>query len=111
VGALATGGWAWFTNYGAHIRACAPGVDIISTFFGDLDPTGQLQGQNPNSDMGDYNGWAKWSGTSFAAPIVGAELARESAVAGEPIGRAIKRRIDDPGLVRYAELGAIINLR
>ena len=50
----------------------APGVDILSahvSWTGDIDWT-----EAPGSHT--FKGWAKWSGTSFAAPLVAAELAR-----------------------------------
>ena len=34
VGALDSGGRAWFSNFGGWVDACAPGVDVVSTFFG-----------------------------------------------------------------------------
>ena len=38
VGAAGVDGPAPFTNYGPHVEACAPGVDIVSTFLYGLDP-------------------------------------------------------------------------
>ncbi len=66
VGALnAPGGWpAWFTNFGPWVDACAPGVDCVSWFFdfeGGLDAV-------PLPIAEDFDFWASWSGTSFAAP-------------------------------------------
>ncbi len=46
---------AQFSNYGQAVDVCAPGVDIYSTY--------------PLS-MGDYSGYATFSGTSMAAPHV-----------------------------------------
>ena len=66
VGALGPFGPAHFTNYGHWVRACAPGVDVVSTFFE----------ADPNAEAERFNGWATWSGTSFAAPaVVGAPRA------------------------------------
>jgi hypothetical protein len=66
VGALnEAGGWpAWFTNFGPWVDACAPAVDLVSWFFefkGGLDAV-------PVSVVEDFDSWACWSGTSFAAP-------------------------------------------
>ena len=36
VGGLAADGKAWFTNFGDWVDACAPAVDIVSTFFCDF---------------------------------------------------------------------------
>jgi hypothetical protein len=63
---------ASFTNYGPWVRACAKGVDLVSTFF-------EFDGDEKADDGGDdpdrFEGWAKWSGTSFAAPVVAARIA------------------------------------
>ena len=88
VGALnEAGGWpAWFTNFGSWVDACAPGVDRCSWFFrfnGGLDAV-------PLPDVvEDYDYWATWSGTSFAAPqfaaavcALRARLARDGVAIG-----------------------------
>jgi hypothetical protein len=88
VGALnEPNGWpAWFTNFGSWVDACAPGVDRCSWFFrfaGGLDAV-------PLPDVvEDYDYWATWSGTSFAAPqfaaavcALRARLARDGVVIG-----------------------------
>jgi subtilisin family serine protease len=49
---------ASFSNFGKHVDVSAPGVQLISTF--------------PGSRDGEY---ARWSGTSFAAPLAAAEAA------------------------------------
>jgi subtilisin family serine protease len=112
VAALAENGApATFTNFGPNARACAPGVGIISTFLFDLDPGHAVADANPSSDLADFQGWASWSGTSFAAPIVGAELAWEAMTSGQSLRRIVRRRIDDQGLTRIAGLGTIVNVR
>jgi subtilisin family serine protease len=52
---------AEFSNYGWHISFSAPGVNIYSTY--------------PKTDGADNDGFAWWSGTSFAAPFVAAQVA------------------------------------
>ena len=77
IGAVAAGGRAWFSNWGGWVDACAPGVDVVSTFFSefteDLDLFPELDDLKPR----EYKGWARWSGTSFSAPKVAAVLAQE----------------------------------
>ena len=97
VGALGPAGPAHFTNYGPWVRACAPGVDVVSTFFDDDDPPAP-----------QYHGWARWSGTSFAAPAVAGALAK-ALRDGLDKKDAVKRLIDDPSLFRIPGLGAVVN--
>lgn len=65
-----------FSNYGWWVDAAARGVNLESTF--NRDKTKVAQGDHP--DPGDptvaFDGWAAWDGTSFAAPITAAMLAR-----------------------------------
>jgi len=68
VGALGTGTRAAsFSNHGPWVRACAPGVGLVSTY-----PHGRL---HTSTGYLDFAGWAKWSGTSFAAPHVTGRIA------------------------------------
>ena len=97
VGALGPSGPAHFTNYGPWVHACAPGVDVVSTFFDDDDPPAP-----------QYHGWARWSGTSFAAPAVAGALAK-ALRDGLDKKDAVKRLIDDAALFRIPGLGAVVN--
>jgi subtilisin family serine protease len=110
VGALGVDGPAPFTNYGPHVEACAPGVDIVSTFLYGLDPGRAKQTANPASDLADFGGWVAWSGTSFSAPIVATELAWEVLRTGAPLRRIVDRTIRAEGLTRIAGLGTIVNV-
>src|SRR5262249_21482117 len=67
---------ASFSNFGAHVDVCAPGVRLISTF--------------PGRQQGEY---ARWSGTSFAAPLAAAEAAL--VVAFDPRQPDVKRVVED----------------
>jgi subtilisin family serine protease len=98
VGAVGPFGPAPFTNYGSWVRACAPGVDIVSTFFTECATT----------DGSDYHGWVRWSGTSFATPAVVAVLA-EQMKHGLSGADAVRRTIDAPGLLRIPGLGTVVN--
>ncbi|WP_460305974.1 S8 family peptidase [Actinocorallia aurea] len=50
---------AWFSNHGWWVDAAAPGTAVRSTFV----------------RFGEFEGYAAWSGTSFAAPAVAGEVA------------------------------------
>ena len=96
-----------FSNYGPWVRACAPGVDLVSTFFAGWNGDAPC---DADGDPDDYTGWACWSGTSFAAPVVVGALAREMATGVDPPTEAVARLIDNPALLRIPGLGTVVNV-
>ena len=59
-----------FSNYGSWVDVWAPGVELASTY---------VQGHWLTRDEDvTFDQWAAWSGTSFAAPLVAAEIARRT---------------------------------
>ena len=106
VGAVGPHGPAPFTNYGPWVRACAPGVDLVSTFFAGWNGDAPSDG---DGDPDDYTGWACWSGTSFAAPVVVGALAKEMAT-GVSATEAVTRLVDNPALLRIPALGTVVNV-
>ena len=67
---------ASFSNHGWWVDVYAPGVRIRSTY---LDATWKLPGETSQRVM---DGYAYWSGTSFAAPQVTAMIANQIPAAG-----------------------------
>ena len=79
---------ALFSNDGDWVRYWAPGAAVVSTFprsTGSLGPDYRLAARAPelqpqwreSLDDDDFDsGFALWNGTSFAAPMVAAQLAR-----------------------------------
>jgi hypothetical protein len=107
VGAIGPGGPAPFSNYGHSVRACAPGVDLVSTFFTGVDgPQPETDGYDPD----EFDGCALWSGTSFSAPIVAGALAHQALTRGVTVHQAVERVIDDPALLRIPGLGTVVNV-
>ncbi len=106
VGALGPCGPAEFTNYGPWVRACAPGVDLISSFFGFNGANVAINGV----DIDDFRGWAYWSGTSFSVPIVVAALINDMRLRGRTGKEAVDAIIDAPHLARIPCLGTIVNM-
>ena len=105
VGALGPQGRAEFSNFGSWVTACAPGVDVISNFFDSVD-----KHDDHNPATADYHGWARWSGTSFAAPIVAAAIAREVSLYGISALVAADRVVHDKRLFRMPDLGTVVNM-
>lgn len=112
VAALAPNGPAWFSNYGDWIDACAPGQDLVSSFFAKFD--GEFPTVNA-SDPDSFAHWARWSGTSFAAPLVVAALARDmmceaaTSASGSAAERAVERVVLAPHLLRLPMMGTVVN--
>ncbi len=106
VGAFGPSGPASFTNFGPWVNACAPGIDLVGVFFSWSDQPAHLQ----------FRGWAIWSGTSFAGPIVAAAIARLTMSAPLLFNHAItaadakQRLLDPPWLLRIPDLGTVVNL-
>jgi len=73
-----------FSNSGAWVDVCTQGVDILGVYgYGTFpDPT------TPTP----FEGWARWSGTSFAAPLVTAEIARRALAAAPMPAAEVWRR-------------------
>jgi subtilisin family serine protease len=78
VGALAADGHGRtsFSNHGDWVDAWAPGDRVASSFVTFDGP----EDETPNADIDSdcFTGFATWSGTSFAAPRIAAELARRA---------------------------------
>lgn len=119
VGALDTdGARACFSNHGWWVDACAPGTDLDGTFLewkGELapypkDPPKPCDGKLPPPPVGSqhFKGWAKWDGTSFAAPAVAAAIAKRIAE-GRTGHEAVFDVIHAPGCHRLPGLGAVVN--
>jgi thermitase len=61
-----------FSNRGPWVNATAPGLNVVSSFVR-LKPA--VAGTAPGTEVREY-GAARWSGTSFAAPHIAADLAK-----------------------------------
>jgi subtilisin family serine protease len=106
VAATGPGGPAPFSNHGEWVDACAPGVDLTSWFFTQNGVRARKHGYDPD----DFTGWATWSGTSFAAPVVAGMLARAADGQTLTAAQGIEVLIDQPGLHRSPGYGTVINV-
>jgi subtilisin family serine protease len=94
-----------YTNHGPWVDACAVGSSVVSLFFEDVtDREREFYGIEPDT----FEGWARWSGTSFAAPKVVAALAGEIA-SGRTGDEACEEVLGPPSAPnRYALLGTVV---
>jgi subtilisin family serine protease len=107
VAAVGSAGPPPWTNYGDWVDACAPGVELVSSFFADFD--GAFPMMN-SVDIDRFAQWACWSGTSFSGPVVAAALAREMVVGDCAAGEAVERVVHAQHLLRLPCLGTVVNL-
>jgi Subtilase family len=114
VGALAGNGPAPFSNYGPWVDACAPGVDVVSTFF---DESG---GALPQVELAPppwsstpiparFPGFARWSGTSFAAPAVAGAIVAAAWAWQVTAAAAAAQLLRDWHRYRVPDLGVVVN--
>ena len=96
-----------FSNRGPWVDACAHGVKVLSTFveFAERDIGETVTPQA-------FTGWARWSGTSFAAPLVAARIIqRAMEIDADPTWaahRAAWELLNDRGATRVPDLGVFI---
>ncbi|WP_433473341.1 S8 family peptidase [Spirillospora sp. CA-142024] len=93
VAALDGGDRAWFSNYGWWVDACAEGVGVASTFV-------RFEG---------FDGYATWSGTSFAAPVVAGRIAALAAAEGIGAAEAADRVLDPARHPALPDLGTKVH--
>jgi subtilisin family serine protease len=108
VAALDPYGPAAYTNFGPWVDACAPGTDLVSAFFR-FDGDMEVPPMPGSVDPDEFDHWARWTGTSFAAPVVAAALAREMTLTGAKARDAVARIITSEGLFRLPGLGTVVN--
>jgi len=104
VAALDNGDRAWFSNYGWWVDACAPGVSVPSSYVRFDGPKPRVNGLDPDA----FNGYATWSGTSFATPAVAGRIASLAASQDLPAIEAADQVLDPQSSPTLPDLGVII---
>ena len=63
-------------------------------------------------EVHEFKGWARWTGTSFAAPKVAAAIAREAYASNIPgdTANAAWQRLSHWGKYRHPDLGIVFNV-
>jgi len=92
---------ASFSNYGWWVDACTSGDHVVSSFFSSA-------GLGPDGDE-TFNGYATWSGTSFAAPRVAAVIAASAAQHGVSATVAAADLLDPSRHRSMPDLGVFVD--
>jgi subtilisin family serine protease len=95
---------AWFSNFGWWVDACAPGVRVASCFVRFDGPRPRVNGLDPD----EFQGYAAWSGTSFAAPAVAGTIAGLAAAEDLPAVAAADRVLDPAAGRLLPDLGVAV---
>jgi subtilisin family serine protease len=94
-----------FSNYGWWVDCCAPAVDVLSSFVAFAETGPPAAGRTPQS----FEGWATWSGTSFAAPKVAGEIVALKTSKNLPTARAAADQLLS-GTKWLPDLGVVLSL-
>jgi subtilisin family serine protease len=92
-----------FSNFGWWVDACARGEHVVSSFFS-FDSQGENGPQN-------FDGYATWSGTSFAAPLVAGAIAAQAAHTGSSAQQAAAAVLNPAELASQPDLGVLVEVR
>jgi subtilisin family serine protease len=100
-----------FSNFGDWVDCCAPGVEIRSTY---VKGEWRLDAPGDDGSIEQLEGWACWSGTSFATPHVTAAIAARMQGTGLTPRQAAHAVLADatvhvPGLGFYVEPSLDLN--
>jgi subtilase family protein len=88
---------AEFSNHGYWVDACAVGADVVGPFLDEITPGGER-----------FDGFARWSGTSFAAPHVAGAIAQWAAAKQCSASEAADNLLDPSTRPRKHEFGVVV---
>ncbi|HTU28744.1 MAG TPA: S8 family serine peptidase [Solirubrobacteraceae bacterium] len=90
---------ARFSNWGSWLDCCARGEQVVSAY---IHWAGRVEGDGDEIEA--FEGWARWDGTSFAAPKVSAAIARLVATEGLVPMEAFQRLVSGTGGVPVTQV-------
>jgi len=106
VGALNSewNGRAWFSDYGDWVSVFAPGQDLVHAFARGL----YIYHERLVSQEAEFDGMARWSGTSFSTPVVAGLIAARMSGTGESARAAANALLDIARDQHMAGVGPVL---
>lgn len=98
---------AWFSNYGDWVDVYAPGEGLVNAYA-----TGEYTYVEPprRPARQTFAGMARWSGTSFAAPVVAGLIAQHAALTGHGLPEAAREVLDQARSQAVNGIGPVLTL-